>query len=569
MSDDGDSADDYEIGGYRSDESLESDSRNPFLELEAVESGNSSENDDSDSDDGSSSESDSQRSHSPFDGNIGYFEGPSSFPQFMQLPPELRHHIWRLFCPDLVAKSRVFDFRENGRASNLYIEPGEFVQQQTEPIRAVLATHRESRALASGIVPDILRFGPRRHPGRVIRFNKERDIVYWKSVITHDDEFILSIKHIAVDAECLSESGTAAAAAAGDAPPYRRTLFGRDFVQNYPNLETVYIHVEARDCKLAEMPWLQADKLNAYHFATYEEEPGLGEDLDFCYCWPDPAGDAEPIEEYRFPDGESRRNRGRRQLGSDDAGSSSDDGDSSSNDSDSSSDHDTSGDESDSSHNSGFSGGDVARRRVPVFPLVKFELESGMEMVDRLMEWRRTGGELDLDWDSSSESGSEPNEYESEGIDDEEIDEESQASDDDDDDLAVVGLSEDGSEGGGDLAKPISLSSSDVASDSDRSDGVVAQPSDHTEYPAAAFSSPEVGPGSQGSSATLQGRESSESSSSEEESPPVRMVQRPKRRIVSSDAEDDSDDEPVARPAKRARVVLSESDDDEEEDNDE
>ncbi|KAG6288894.1 hypothetical protein E4U22_008710 [Claviceps purpurea] len=33
----------------------------------------------------------------------------SAFPQFMQLPPELRQHIWCFYCPDLSGKPRVLE----------------------------------------------------------------------------------------------------------------------------------------------------------------------------------------------------------------------------------------------------------------------------------------------------------------------------------------------------------------------------------------------------------------------------------------------------------------------------
>jgi hypothetical protein len=526
MSDDGESGGDYDLEGYESEDSLEPDpysDNGGLFELEALESASDSDNGAPDSD---------VLSPTPSSG----FGDPSSFPQFMQLPPEIRHEIWRLFCPDLVAKSRVFEFtisRSDGQGwIKMPINAGNFLDQQTAALRAVLATHRESRALALRTLPDTLAFGDSYDVLRFnLRFNKERDIirlsespgVFPESARTCG--FTHHIRHLALDAE-FSEMPD----------PALRTYLG-GLLRRYPNLEAVYLHVEARDCELAEMPWLKADKLNIYHFQTYEEYHGIGEDLDFVYCWPDPGGGAVPIAEYDFP-AENHASGHDSKPGSD--------------------------------HGSGSGSGDelTASRRLPLFPLVEFELESGMDMFNRLMEWRRSGGELDLDWDSSSDSDSEPNEYESEGINDEDIEEDSQQASDEEDDLAVLDHSEDESDGGGGVvavAGHISISSSDNDSDSDSgdSDGGVEHLLDHEDHPFATFSSPEAGPGS---SSTMEGDAASESSSSEES--PVRMVSRPKRRIVSSDAEDDSDDEPASRPSKRARIVLSDSEEEEKEEDD-
>jgi len=533
MSDDAESGGDYDLEGYGSQDSLDSEADNPFFELEAVESRSGS-----DDDDDSGSSSGSERAPS----EPGYFGGPTSFPQFLRLPPELRHHIWRLFCPDLVAKGRVFEFTCHNSYDGGYVGDHACLQQQTAATRAVLATHRESRALAVRTLPDTLAFG---HTGDDhIRFSRERDIIFFDSNIPLREDrykaFVDQIRHFAVEARHWPGAG-------GTAMSLNVGQDAEAFLERYPNLQTVYLHVDAHDCKLFEMPWLLVDKLNTYRFETVEEHSGLGEDMEYAYCWPGPAGDAVPIEEYRFPS---------KDQADGDADGRDPDNSSSSNDSSSSVDSSASGD-SPGSKDELLS----ATRRVPLFPLVEFCLGSGLDMFDRLMEWRRSGGDLDLAWDSSSDSDSETDEYESEGINDEDIDEESQASEDEDD-LAVLDHSEDGSDAGGGVADHVSISSSDSDGDG-TGDGGAGHLPDHSEYPVATFSSPDAGPESPGSSSTLQG-DGPQSSSSEES--PVRMVNRPKRRIVSSDAEDDSGDEPVARPSKRARVVLSDSEDSEEDD---
>jgi hypothetical protein len=176
------------------------------------------------------------------------------------------------------------------------------------------------------------------------------------------------------------------------------------------------------------------------------------------------------------------------------------------------------------------------------------------------MEWRRSGGELDWGWPTPSESGSETDEYESEGIDDDEVDVDSQGSSDEEDDLQVLPPSEDDSdEGGRGGSDHISIASSD--NDTGESEGGISHLPPHSEYPVATFSSPEAG---LGSSSTLEGSEPGSSSSEES---PARIVNRPKRRIVSSDVDDDSAGEPATkagRPSKRARVIMSDSEEDDE-----
>lgn len=505
MSDDAESGGDYDLEGYGSDDSPDPGlDDNGFFDMEAVESGVDS---DEPSDDSSSD--DSQHVRSPLPLESDHIRAPSSFPQFMQLPPELRHYIWSLFCPDLVAKSRVLEVEGNHKVNprlrkNLVI--GAFLQEQTAPARAVLATHRESRALALRTYPDTL---PIHDGDGVVRFNKDTDVVLFDQPPT---SILENIYYLGMGPDWGFDEDLPPKDPSSSVDPRMQTL-----LQTFPNLKAVYFYDEF--CNPARMPWLKADKLNFYHFQTYEQEPGLGEDLDFIFCWPDPASNAVPLEVHDIP----------------------------------APDH-----ANEDYHDASSNDGDVGPRRLRVFELLQFDVQNAVGEFNRLMEWRRSGGELDWEAATSSESDSETNEYESEGIDDDEVDVDSQGSSEDDD-LAVLPPSEDESEEAGSVPDHISISSS--GSDMGEGEGGLPRLASHTVYPVATFSSPE--PGS-ASSSTLENGEP-ESSSSEES--PVRMVNRAKRRIVSSDLEDDSDGGPVSRserPPKRARVVLSDSEEENE-----
>lgn len=500
MSDDAESGGDYDLEGYGSDDSPEPGlDDNGFFDMEAVESGA-----DSDEPSDASSSDDSQHVRSPLPLESDHIRAPSSFPQFMQLPPELRHHIWSLFCPDLVAKSRVFEVEVNPKPRN-NLGIGAFLQQQTAPTRAVLATHRESRALALRTFPDTL---PIHDGDGVVRFNKNTDLVLFDEP---PRSILENIYYLGLGPDWGFDEDLPAKDPSSVDPRIQILL------QTFPNLKAVYYHIEGRNP--ATMPWLKADKLNFYHFQAYEEEPGLGEDLDFIFCWPDPASNAVPLEVHDIP---------------------------------------TPDHANEDYHDAASNDRSVGPRRLRVFELLQFDIQDAVEEFNRLMEWRHSGGELDWEAATSSESDSETNEYESEGIDDEEVNVDSQGSSEDDD-LAVLPSSEDESEEAGSVPDHISISSS--GSDMGEGEGGLPRLASHIVYPVATFSSPETG---SASSSTLENG-GPESSSSEES--PVRIVNRAKRRIVSSDLEDDSDGGPASkseRPLKRARVVLSDSEEEDE-----
>jgi hypothetical protein len=542
MSDDGESGGDYDLEGYASDGSRDSDvddngNGNGFFDMEAAESGTDS--------DGSDSQDSANNSPSslPLDNSESYYGGdPASFPQFMRLPIELRYHIWGLFCPDLTAKSRVFEFLVGGQthssrfSKQFFVLESPFLDQQTAATRAVLATHHESRALVLRKLPDALRF---RGGECVVRFDKDNDVVFVNNLLdtfggTGTLAFGNQVKYLALDSTL---------------PRLGHQQPESLFLSTFPDLEAVYYLFAQSD---PSDPWLKADKLNSYHFQTFEEEPGLGEDLDYVYCWPDASSNAVPIEEVEITRNFALDN------------------------SESGYDPDTvAGSEIES----------TGTQRIPILPMIRFEFDSGLEKFNRLMHWRRHGGELDWDSDTSSQSESQTDEYESEGIDDDEIDSESHRSSEEDDDLAVVPLADDGFDGGDADEHESADFSGFYDSSGDGADHEASHELPVSEYPVAAFSSPEPDPESSplvlpgdsralysGSSPMLESGGGSSPEISSSEGSPVRIVSRPKRRLVSSDTEDDDDEGPskkVGRPSKRiARVVVSDSEDSEDDKDD-
>ncbi|KAG7284618.1 hypothetical protein NEMBOFW57_009223 [Staphylotrichum longicolle] len=455
---------------------------------------------------------DSDDDRSSVDGNgVGHDESDSwdddhYFPQFKRLPFELRHQIWEWFCPDLTAKSRVYWFhalwtrRRSGRY-DMVVGEGPLLEQQTRPARAMLAVHQESRQLALKAFPDTLSFDNH----GILRFNAARDVVFLDSTETMMlvlealptiPGFSEHIRNLALEPPVLTDLESRAS-----------DVFG-----GFENLKTVYYSIYPNEHKPQQVQWCTSDKVNRYSVATFEEQPGLGEDGQHLFCWPD-------VENHRhFADAEVPLD-----ALADDM-------------------------RADAIHLKGASFGGA-----PIWPIALFLWDSHHRF-DKLLEW---DGEQELDgWSSDEEDDGEPDEYESEGIDDSDISDHSLQSDPNDD---LVVLDDDESERAGETSDDGSSAASGSSRPGNQAGAIDLTGDDGEQI--AEFSSPEQ------SSATLRGSDES----AEESDLPVPRTARLKRsraRVVEPDSEDDSDD---ALPRKRARtdrrqnpIILS-SDDEEDE----
>lgn len=457
------------------DSNLESDddsepSGHPFIDLEAMDS-------------------DSEASDSEDDRSVGS-EDNFFFPQFRRLPFELRHLTWELFCPDLVAKSRVFQFTPywvNGENA-LMFEEGPFLEQQTRAARTLLALHRETRERALKAFPDSFRFA--RHA--TFRFNAKHDII----LLSPMDRAMMSrgarvpgagdqIRFLAV---LLSNLGPL---------PGTNQLLHKMF----PNLEQSYNLGWAHELSPRDLRWCVSDAAVSYSFSTMEEKPGLGENAQHLYCWPDTRDGRtwQPTGEWLSLIGSTLAPTSPFPL---------------------------------------------------MLPLVKFSWESGQRRFEALKSWN---GESALDWpfsdaESEDEDGDEgedePNEYESEGIDDSEVGEDHPSSDDD----LVVGETSESESGA-------------PEEESDHEDGgsglQQGETIDLTGDDEARFSSPEA------SSATAQ-------PSDDDSDRPVPQIPRQRwarARIIESESEDDSDGGPQqqARAESRHEPIVVSSDNEEDE----
>ncbi|KAF4983964.1 hypothetical protein FZEAL_756 [Fusarium zealandicum] len=476
------------------DESVE----HRHVEADEVDSQEESDDESSDASDGGGlldtmaaegSDEESSDASSEGDGDGSQISTSDLFPQFARLPIELRQRIWELFCPELQARQRVLSFTMTygtaryqnpswpADAKVWTVHDGLALEDQTKTIRTVFAVHQESRAMALRAYPHSLSMDAGSGDA-IVAFNGDSDVVFLNGPtgpgfhVFQLSGFAEVIKHVALDSwEALDD-----VAGSTFCP----------FIEKFAKLEALYIAQPSRHTKASRMAWCVSDHINRYEAETFEKEPGYGEDLRFLYCWPDlrnhpdyakfeiPRG---PLDLLPEPIDESLRQKGAK-----------------------------------------------------AWPMIVFEFERGAAQFASLRDLVALGpiAADDSAWDDDDddessandeaneedESGTDLDQYESDGIDDAEIVETYDSSD-----------GEGISLGGGSMAPP--RPDVDAASD----DGSGAQ-----------FSSPEPEP--------------------EPEQPELAPLPRGRKRRVVSDSDDESDDDDVQPSFKRARVepiVLSDS----------
>ncbi|KAG6124258.1 hypothetical protein E4U12_008412 [Claviceps purpurea] len=213
-----------------------------------------------------------------------------AFPQFVQLPPELRHHIWKLYCPDLSGKPRILQFTvEEDYAP---IEPSErltlttnvVMANQTKSLRAMLSTHHESRSIAVRVFPDelALDMGSRR---AVVRFRKETDVVFlldlWLDVNYIPPNFATQVQNLAIGAvqENYEENTYYDETLRPVVPAVKGIL---------PNLKRLYSLWPVVICGTKNLGnWCVTEYVHEYMLENHQPMTNLGECTQSLFCWPD------------------------------------------------------------------------------------------------------------------------------------------------------------------------------------------------------------------------------------------------------------------------------------------
>ncbi|KAG6200425.1 hypothetical protein E4U10_002543 [Claviceps purpurea] len=158
----------------------------------------------------------------------------------MQLPPELRRHIWYFYCPDLSAKARVLEFtlKESDApttpSDHFSLKTDPTLASQTKSLRAMLSTHRESRSIAVRIFPDelALDMDSRR---AIVRFRKESDVVFLMA-------FMLDVNYVPFASQVQNLAVGHVHTYCAEDIYYDRCLFGLvSMIKTmYPNLKRLY-----------------------------------------------------------------------------------------------------------------------------------------------------------------------------------------------------------------------------------------------------------------------------------------------------------------------------------------
>lgn len=510
MSDESDNEEHYYSGSEEDDESHESDSddaNHGLLDLEASEG---SSNPESDADEFSDA------------GSYAAVAAEYSFPKFMQLPPEIREMIWGAFCPDLGSEPRVFELHlrtviSPPGAIHLPtivhgIVAGSQLESQTEPMRAVLAVHRESRALALKSAPNEFSLSD----GELVRYHEERDVLLigWQEEILLRG-IALRFQELGIEAQNLAFPSNIIREHTDDLVdlmyllPQTRKLFLLDEEEDLQDLKM----------SIRDYAWTVADMVHKYRLDTEEENDiGFLVPINRIFCWPDLDNYREFAEEHVRDPGENvgeestvdeYRHRLRNPL-----------------------------EDSRELNQNNLSDEEKTEaidrlRSIEVWPMVRFNFLQGLNRF-RYIETRARSFP-----DQMSEPESPRNyiyirdEYESDGIDDNPIDDSTSV--DDYDEM---------------LAQNLAQRIFGPHGSSDQSDNS----SEIDELPPANFSSDE------------EPEEPDQiTSDSEDGSTSQRRAARPMRRVVESDSDGSATEAQSPRPSKRrSRAAISDSEDDEE-----
>ncbi|KAG5975705.1 hypothetical protein E4U56_003370 [Claviceps arundinis] len=216
---------------------------------------------------------------------------PGAFPQFMQLPPELRQQIWHFYCPDLIVKARVLPFRKwpgprvSDSQNDCFIPDYHLLADHTRNLRTMLSTHRESRRIAMRKYPDELVMNAA--PGTsIVRFRKETDVTFFRNLSTDVDysvpDFGNKIENLAVESVDNSEGYYEGEDLLLRALPALKRLFH--------NLRRLFSYQPSESCLPSRGDWITFEYVHRYTAAVkkdYGWGPGLVEHTNTLYCWPD------------------------------------------------------------------------------------------------------------------------------------------------------------------------------------------------------------------------------------------------------------------------------------------
>ncbi|KAK7733341.1 hypothetical protein SLS53_008238 [Cytospora paraplurivora] len=225
-----------------------------------------------------------------------------SFPQFAQLPTELRLRVWHLFCGEIGSGPRVFSVKLATEVSQITgdvpysIQPSDSLKHQTALARAALAVNREARGEALKLVPDTFTVND---GSSLVNFQAKHDIVLldgefnapWmrNSWNHHIEGFTDQIINLALGTDFMAFRAKYLGRNIDES--VHTTWFLLMFLNPFTRLETVYYCWDDQRERYLKR-WCASDLVNRYHFLP-DRESASGSGLEqVMYCWlgPHPVG---------------------------------------------------------------------------------------------------------------------------------------------------------------------------------------------------------------------------------------------------------------------------------------
>ncbi|PHH71697.1 hypothetical protein CDD82_6373 [Ophiocordyceps australis] len=219
-----------------------------------------------------------------------------SFHYFAQLPVEIRHLIWNMFCPDLETRARVLSFTFERTSWLRHQDDWRIIgdlslDRQTHALRVVMAVNRESRALARSYFPDKLYFDSDHGKSAVAAFNKAHDVIMLEffnmrpEIVrsVHTQGFYDHIVNLAIDIR--DQDGPDRNFSTQTASEIV------DALSMFSSLKHVYLARCDSLYKDLDLKWCVQDETHQFKYQHSREEMSsfLGDEIDAesVVCWPD------------------------------------------------------------------------------------------------------------------------------------------------------------------------------------------------------------------------------------------------------------------------------------------
>lgn len=218
---------------------------------------------------------------------------------FTRLPPELRLRVWSMFCPELSGSPRVLDLVINDSLHRtrtgkcMVVVPGRCLEEQTEALRSLSAVNRQCRALVTDKFPDEVYIESDNGEHMTLRVNFESDIMMLERFPGHQSSGIyVDLEMTMFNLNGFSEGIMNLALPLNDFDDRDDDNIVGAWLAKFTSLRRVFLYADdneygRRRLKDEAIRWCASPHASQYYMQTFEKEPGLGEDYTKLICWVD------------------------------------------------------------------------------------------------------------------------------------------------------------------------------------------------------------------------------------------------------------------------------------------